>query len=66
MIQAPEKLLTMPELAALIGMHRVSIYRLIRGGKFPQPLKVTERAVRWRESDIAAWQDGLPQGVRTS
>ena len=53
-------LLDMETVARLAGLHRVSIYRLIRAGKFPQPLKIGEKAVRWRESDIKDWQDSLP------
>jgi len=48
----------------LVGMKRVreltslgksTIYRLISENKFPRPVKITERRVAWRESDLAAW-----------
>lgn len=43
----------------LSGLSRSSIYRLIHEGKFPQPLKVGASAVRWKQSDIDAWQANL-------
>lgn len=36
-----------------------SIYRLMAAGKFPHPVKTGGRAVRWRQSDITAWQLSL-------
>lgn len=41
-----------------------TIYRKMKAGTFPQPVRVGKRRVAWRESDIAAWQEGLVVGVR--
>ena len=41
-----------------------TIYRKMQAGTFPQPVRVGKRRVAWRESDIAAWQEGLVVGVR--
>jgi prophage regulatory protein len=38
-----------------IGMSRGSIYRLMTLGRFPKSVKLSERAVGWRESDLDAW-----------
>jgi prophage regulatory protein len=40
-----------------------TIYRKMKAGTFPQPLRVGRRRVAWRESDIAAWQAGLEVGT---
>lgn len=40
-----------------------TIYRKIKIGTFPAPLRVGLRRVAWRESDVAAWQDNLVVGV---
>jgi prophage regulatory protein len=37
------------------GLSRSSIYSLIAEGKFPKPIRLTERSVAWRESDIQQW-----------
>jgi prophage regulatory protein len=41
-----------------------TIYRKMKAGTFPQPVRVGKRRVAWRELDIAAWQEGLVVGVR--
>lgn len=43
-------------------LSKASIYRLLALGKFPAPVKIGERRVAWRASDIAAWLD-LRAGV---
>jgi prophage regulatory protein len=41
-----------------------TIYRKMKAGTFPQPVRVGKRRVAWRESDIAAWQAALEVGTR--
>ena len=41
-----------------------TIYRRMKVGTFPQPVRVGKRRVAWRESDIAAWQANLEVGTR--
>jgi prophage regulatory protein len=41
-----------------------TIYRKMKAGTFPQPVRVGKRRVAWRESDIAAWQASLQVGTR--
>jgi prophage regulatory protein len=41
-----------------------TIYRRMKAGTFPQPVRVGKRRVAWRESDIAAWQASLEVGTR--
>lgn len=41
------------------GISRASIYRLIKAGKFPAPYSLNTGAVRWKQSDITAWQQSL-------
>ena len=43
-----------------VGLTRSSIYVGMREGRFPLPLKVGPKAVRWRSSDIEAWIDSRP------
>ena len=54
-------LLTRPEVERRTGLSRSTLYRKMREGTFPVPLKVSERAVRWRESDIRAYVDSRPR-----
>jgi prophage regulatory protein len=41
-----------------------TIYRKIKAGTFPPPVRVGRRRVAWRESDITAWLNSLVVGVR--
>ena len=47
-----ERLMRRQEVEVRCGLARSSIYRLMRQGKFPAPLKVGARAVRWSEGEI--------------
>ena len=44
----------------ITGLSRSSIYRLMASGAFPQAVRVSPGAVRWRSSDIAAWLESRP------
>ena len=57
---ATEHLLTRTEVEWRVGRTRSSIYDAMRKGKFPVPLRVGPKAVRWRASEIEAWVDSRP------
>ena len=50
-----EKMLRRPQVEARTGLSRSTLYDWMKKGKFPQPVKLGERLVAWRESDITAW-----------
>ena len=54
-------LLTRREVERRTGLSRSTIYRKMREDTFPAPLKVSERAVRWRERDIRAYVESRPR-----
>lgn len=51
------RMLRLRQVEELAGLSRDSIYRLGRAGKFPRPIKVSERASRWNEAEIMAWRE---------
>ena len=55
------RLLRRRDVERITSISRASIYRLMRDGRFPEPLKVGPRAVRWRESEINSWLEGRPR-----
>ena len=59
----PDKLLTRAEVESRVGLKRSSIYREMRAGRFPLPLKIGARAVRWSEREIEAWLAGRPRAA---
>ena len=56
-----DRLLRREEVESRVGLKRSSIYREMRAGRFPIPVKVGERAVRWPASEIEAWLAGRPR-----
>ena len=52
---APRRILRLPEVMARAGLSRASVYRGGREGRFPRPVKLTERASGWYEHEVDAW-----------
>lgn len=52
-------LLRMEDVTRIVGLSRSTIYGRMAEGTFPRSLQVSERAVRWRSADIAAWLSDL-------
>ena len=50
-----ESLLRRPAVQARTGLGRSMIYRYVKEGRFPAPVRIGNRAVAWRESDVSAW-----------
>ena len=51
----PNKLLRLPRVQDLTGFGKSSIYAGVKTGNFPAPVRLSARAVGWRESDIFEW-----------
>lgn len=51
----PAKLIRLPAVEALTGLKRSSIYAAMRAGTFPGTLRLSIRAVAWREAEVLAW-----------
>lgn len=49
------KLVRPDELAAMLGVCRHTIYHWVRCGRFPEPIKIGERASAWRLEDVERW-----------
>ena len=57
-------LMTRQEVEARFGLSRSSIYRLMRLGLFPEPIRIGVRAVRWNEADVRFVAGGVSAGDR--
>lgn len=55
-----EKHLRRPAVLELTGLSTTTVYDLMRAEKFPRPIKLTGRAVAWRERDIVEWLQSRP------
>ena len=56
-----DRLIRLKELIKLIGLSRSTVYKLISESKFPKSIKLTERTVVWRLSEISAWVETKQQ-----
>lgn len=55
MAALPGKLIRLPIVENLTGLKRSSIYGLMRARTFPGSVRLSARAVAWRESEVLAW-----------
>jgi prophage regulatory protein len=54
-----EHLIDAKSVFAMTSLSKASVYRGIKKGLFPSPVRTGERRVAWRGSDIEAWLEGL-------
>ena len=51
----PAALLLASEVMEIAGISRSEIYRRIRTGTFPPPVRLGVQRVAWRQSDVQRW-----------
>jgi prophage regulatory protein len=56
-----QRLLRLAEVSTMIGLKRSAIYRYVAEGSFPAPIKVGERSVRWKLTDVLAWRSEVSE-----
>ena len=54
------EMLRRSEVEARLGVSRSWIYSEMRAGRFPEPVRIGTRAVRWRVADLDEWAAGRP------
>lgn len=50
-----EAILRLPQVKALVGLSRSSIYARVAQRAFPAPIKLTAHASGWRLGEVRAW-----------
>ena len=50
-----EILWRLPQVEAATGYRRSNIYRLVKSGEFPAPIKIGVRASAWVASSVRSW-----------
>ena len=59
-----DRLLRLPEVSAIVGIRKSTIYILMRANKFPKCVRVTSKTVAWPESAVLAWvNDRINKGA---
>ena len=51
-----QRLIRLAEVSTMVGLGRSSLYRYVSEGRFPAPIKVGFRSVRWKLSEVLAWR----------
>lgn len=55
-------LLRLPAVLERTGLGRSSLYAAIQEGRFPEPIRLSARAVAWPSSEVDAWiQDRITE-----
>ena len=49
------RILRLREVQQQTRLSKATIYRLLRSGAFPRPIRLSERAVGWRTEEIDEW-----------
>ena len=58
-----DRMLRKAEVLSRCGVSYTTVWRWVRSGRFPAPVKIGPRAVRWRESEIEAWLAERPRAL---
>jgi prophage regulatory protein len=56
-----QRLLRLAEVSAMVGLRRSAIYQYVSEGRFPAPVKIGIRGVRWKLSDVLVWQKSVSE-----
>ena len=54
-IKKPGKIYRLPAVEERTGFKKSSIYAGVKAGTFPAPVRLSARAVGWREEDLDKW-----------
>jgi prophage regulatory protein len=53
----PRPLLRMRAVCQSTGLSRSQLYRRLRAGEFPQPVRLSKQAIAWASNEIQDWID---------
>ncbi len=65
MTDGVDRLMNDRQVAAILSLHNATVFRLVREGRFPPPIKLGS-STRWRTSDVVAHIASLqPEAAKT-
>ena len=56
----PAELLTSEQVANRLAISLRTVWRMVRAGKLPQPVRYNRKLVRWKAADVSAYVRDLP------
>ena len=60
---APPMIMRMAAVVRFTGIGRSTIYKLVAQRRFPMPIRLGDRAVGWRRSDLERWSETHPSAT---
>ena len=57
------ELLTRQQVEKILGVRRSTIYKWMRDGTLPEPLKISSGCVRWRRAELEDWINSRPKAA---
>ena len=57
------QILRLPQVLKRVGLGKTTLYAAIKRGEFPKPIRLGERSVGWKLSDLEKWADSRPSGA---
>lgn len=54
-----DRILRPREVCRVVALSRTTLWRRVRDGQFPKPIRLGPNAVGWRRSAIDEWLDSL-------
>lgn len=51
-----------PETCREVGLSRTTLWRMVKAGTFPKPVKLSPRRIGWRRADLHAWVESRQEG----
>lgn len=54
-VQHTRRLIRLPEVLTRVGLRRSRWYDLVAEGRAPTPVRLSERAVAWSETEVDDW-----------
>lgn len=58
-MQRHREIIRLPEVCNRTGLARSTVYKLVRQGVFPRPVKLTPKASGWYADEIDGWSESL-------
>ena len=58
-----ERMMRIPEIIQVTGLSKTTIWRRVKNGDFPAPVRLGSMATRsigWRESEVEGWLGSRP------
>ena len=58
-----QKILRRLDVQRITGLSKATLWRLVKAGDFPRPIRLGARAVGWKADEISAWIESRPRAT---